>query len=40
MTPKVSRCNACGKFFDSKRELREHIDKTHRITNSKLRHKE
>jgi uncharacterized C2H2 Zn-finger protein len=33
---KISRCNSCGKFFDSKRELREHIDKNHRITDSKI----
>jgi hypothetical protein len=33
---KASRCNSCGKFFDSKRELREHIDKNHRITASKI----
>jgi uncharacterized C2H2 Zn-finger protein len=36
MTPKISRCNSCGEFFNSKRELREHIDKNHRITNSKV----
>jgi uncharacterized C2H2 Zn-finger protein len=40
MTNIVSRCNICGKFFDSKRELREHIDKNHRITNSKMAEKE
>lgn len=33
---KISRCNSCGKFFDSKRELREHINKIHRITDSKI----
>ena len=36
MTPKISRCNSCGEFFNSKRELREHIDKNHRITDSKV----
>jgi uncharacterized C2H2 Zn-finger protein len=36
MTGKVSRCTSCGEFFDSKRELREHIDKNHRITDSKI----
>lgn len=36
MTNKISRCKTCGKFFDSKRELREHIDKDHRITGSKI----
>ena len=33
---KISRCNICGHFFNSKRELKEHKDKNHRITNSKL----
>ena len=33
---KISRCNVCGKFLDSKRELKDHIDKNHRITNSKI----
>ena len=32
----VSRCNICGEFFNSKRELKEHKDKSHRITNSKI----
>ncbi len=32
----ISRCITCGQFFDSKRELREHIDKNHRITDSKI----
>jgi hypothetical protein len=36
MTNTISRCNICGEFFNSKRELKEHKDKTHRITNSKL----
>jgi uncharacterized C2H2 Zn-finger protein len=36
MTPKISRCNSCGEFFNSKRELKEHIDKNHRITDSKV----
>lgn len=36
MTGKISRCNSCGRFFDSKRELREHIDENHRITDSKV----
>ena len=35
MTPKISRCNSCGEFLNSKRQLREHIDKNHRITDSK-----
>jgi hypothetical protein len=26
----------CGDFFDSRKQLREHIDRHHRITNSKI----
>ena len=36
MTGKISKCNSCGKFFNSKRELKNHIDKNHRITNTKI----
>jgi uncharacterized C2H2 Zn-finger protein len=36
MPSKISRCNSCRKFFNSKRALKEHIDKNHRITNSKV----
>jgi hypothetical protein len=36
MTSKISKCNICGEFFQSKRQLREHKDKNHRITNSKM----
>jgi hypothetical protein len=36
MTGKISRCNICGTYFDSKRDLKEHKDKKHRITGSKL----
>jgi hypothetical protein len=32
----ISRCSICGEFFDSRRQLREHIDGHHRITNSKM----
>jgi uncharacterized C2H2 Zn-finger protein len=32
----ISRCVMCGDFFDSKKQLREHIDIHHRITNSKM----
>ena len=35
----ISRCTICGQFFDSKKELREHKDKSHRITNAKLAQK-
>jgi uncharacterized C2H2 Zn-finger protein len=34
MHKKMSRCNICGQFFDSKKELTEHKDKNHRITNT------
>jgi hypothetical protein len=36
MTDKISQCNICSKFFDSKKDLKEHIDKDHRITDSKM----
>jgi uncharacterized C2H2 Zn-finger protein len=36
MASKISKCNSCGKFFNSKRELKNHVDKNHRITNSKM----
>jgi hypothetical protein len=36
LTSKISRCIICGLFFDSKKELKEHKDKNHRITNSKM----
>jgi hypothetical protein len=32
----ISHCIICGGFFDSKKGLREHKDKAHRITNSKM----
>jgi hypothetical protein len=32
----VSRCNICNNFFNSKRELKEHKGKDHRITDSKM----
>ena len=35
----ISRCNICDDFFNSKRELKEHIDKNHRITDSKMKSK-
>ena len=37
MTSKISRCNICGEFFDSKRELKDHKDKKHRIAASKMK---
>jgi hypothetical protein len=36
MTNIFSKCIICGKFFDSKKELRNHKDKNHRISNSKM----
>jgi hypothetical protein len=35
MANKISRCNICGEFFNSKKELKDHKDRNHRITNSK-----
>jgi hypothetical protein len=32
----ISRCNICGEFLNSKKELRDHKDKNHRITDSKV----
>ena len=36
MTSILSMCIICGKFFDSKKQLRAHKDKVHRITDSKM----
>ncbi len=36
MTSIISRCNICGQFFDSKKKLRKHKDKDHRISDSKM----
>lgn len=33
------QCSSCQKFFVSKKALREHIDKEHRITDAKIRFK-
>ncbi|HEU4823767.1 MAG TPA: hypothetical protein VFS97_10120 [Nitrososphaeraceae archaeon] len=33
---KISRCNICGEFFDSKRALKDHKDRNHRVTNSRM----
>lgn len=30
------QCSACKKFFASKRALKDHIDKEHRITDAKI----
>jgi hypothetical protein len=36
MTNKISRCKICGKFLNSKRELKRHKDKNHRISAPKI----
>jgi hypothetical protein len=36
MAKKISRCNICGECFQSKKDLKDHKDKNHRITNSKI----
>ncbi|MEP0825259.1 MAG: hypothetical protein HRF40_07225 [Nitrososphaera sp.] len=37
MTSVQIRCGACGRFFESKKARRMHIDKEHRITNANIR---
>ncbi len=37
MTSVQIRCGACGRFFESKKARRMHIDKEHRITNADIR---
>ena len=36
MTGVLSQCTICGQFLDSRKDLREHKDKNHRITNAKM----
>jgi hypothetical protein len=36
MTNIISRCNICGEFFQSKKGVKDHKDRNHRITNSKM----
>ena len=36
MTNKISRCKICGEFLNSKRELKRHKDKNHRISAPKI----
>jgi uncharacterized C2H2 Zn-finger protein len=36
MAKKILRCNICGEYFQSKKDLKDHKDKNHRITNSKI----
>jgi uncharacterized C2H2 Zn-finger protein len=40
VTRVFSKCDICGQFFGSKKELKEHKDKSHRITIAKLTKKE
>jgi hypothetical protein len=37
MTYKISRCIICSQFFQSKKKLKHHEDRNHRITNSKMK---
>jgi hypothetical protein len=36
MTNKVSQCIICSQYFQSKKELRNHKDKNHRVTDTKI----
>ena len=36
MLNKSSQCIICGQYFQSKKELKNHKDKNHRITNTKI----
>jgi len=36
MVNRISRCNICGEFFKSKKELKNHKSKDHRITAPKI----
>jgi hypothetical protein len=38
MANKISRYNICDEFFNSKRELKDHKDKNHRIAGSEMEH--
>jgi uncharacterized C2H2 Zn-finger protein len=35
----ISRCIICGQFFNSIKELKNHKDKNHRITNARMKGK-
>jgi hypothetical protein len=37
MTSVQIRCGACGRFFETKKARRMHIDKEHRITDADIR---
>jgi len=36
MVGKVSKCQICKKFFDSKKDLKDHMDRDHRIMDSNM----
>ncbi|MDP9015552.1 MAG: hypothetical protein M3M87_02175 [Thermoproteota archaeon] len=36
MTNIFSKCIICGQFFNSKKNIRKHKDKNHRISKSKM----
>jgi hypothetical protein len=36
MRGRISRWSICGEFFDSKKDLKDQVDKNHRITISKM----
>jgi uncharacterized C2H2 Zn-finger protein len=36
MANKIARCHICGIFFQSKKKLKDHKGKSHRITDSKI----
>jgi hypothetical protein len=37
MTNIISRCIICGQYLNSKKALKAHKDKNHRITNSRVK---
>jgi hypothetical protein len=39
MTSIISRCSICGQFFNSIKELKNHKDKNHRITDANMRNR-
>ena len=36
MVSKVSKCHICKKFFDSKKDLKDHMDRDHRIVDQNM----
>lgn len=33
---KISKCDICGRFFDSRKDLKDHIDQNHRLTDHNM----